>query len=35
MSGWHIGAVWLPDGGAVEDAWLSRKGWSDRPIPPS
>ncbi len=33
MSGWHIRAVRLPDGDAVEDAWLSPDGWSDRPIP--
>ena len=33
MGAWHIHAVRLPDGDAVEDAWLSPEGWSDRPIP--
>jgi imidazolonepropionase-like amidohydrolase len=33
MNGWHLRAVRLPDGDAVEDAWLGSAGWSDRPVP--
>jgi imidazolonepropionase-like amidohydrolase len=31
MTGWHVRAIRLPDGDAVEDAWLSAAGWGDRP----
>jgi imidazolonepropionase-like amidohydrolase len=32
VSSWHVRAVRLPEGDAVEDAWLSSDGWSDRAV---
>jgi imidazolonepropionase-like amidohydrolase len=32
MTAWHARAVRLPDGDAVEDAWLTEDRWSDRAI---
>ena len=31
MTSWHVRAVRLPEGGAIEDAWLGAGGWSERP----
>jgi imidazolonepropionase-like amidohydrolase len=33
MTAWHVRAIRLPDGDAVEDAWLTAEGWSERPYP--
>jgi imidazolonepropionase-like amidohydrolase len=33
MTGWHVRAVRLPDGDALDDAWLTAGSWSDRPDP--
>ncbi|MGI8615412.1 MAG: hypothetical protein ACR2L4_01330 [Actinomycetota bacterium] len=30
---WHIRAVRLPDGEAVDRSWLTAEGWSDQPVP--
>jgi imidazolonepropionase-like amidohydrolase len=32
VTSWHVRAVRLPEGDAVEDAWLSSDGWSDRAV---
>jgi len=31
MTSWHVRAVRLPDGEAVDDSWLTSDGWSARP----
>jgi imidazolonepropionase-like amidohydrolase len=33
MTNWHVRAVKLPEGQAIEDSWLTGEGWSDRPVP--
>jgi imidazolonepropionase-like amidohydrolase len=33
MGSWHVRAVRLPDGEAVEDTWLTGTGWRERPEP--
>jgi imidazolonepropionase-like amidohydrolase len=33
VTAWHLRAVWLPDGDAPEDAWLTDAGWHDQSVP--
>lgn len=32
MTTWHLHAVQLPDGEAVEDSWLTADGWQNQPV---
>jgi imidazolonepropionase-like amidohydrolase len=32
MTTWHVRAIRLPEGGTLEDSWLTRDGWSEEPV---